>query len=425
MNVTRMSDVEPERIHWLWPGRIPRGKLTLLEGDPKVGKSTLTLDLAARVSAGRPMPDGQGGSAPSAVLLLTAEDGLADTVRPRLDAAGADSAMVFVWDSVSRQDVDGSLTEHPPSLPGDIPLLMQLIQQWGIKLVVVDVLNAYLHSSVDGYRDQDIRRALMPLARMAEDTGAAVVVLRHLTKAVGTTALYRGAGSVGIAGAARSILLVATDPDDETHSRMVLASTACNVAGSVPSLVYQLVSDEDRGCASVEWLGETHHTSDDLLSVTGNLRGGQASSAAEDWVNDHLADGRKKASESYDEWDKARLGSRSTLSRVLQKLGVVSKREGFGPKAVYWWELPHHARQDDLTSMDFSCVDEHGEGGSDLGVLQLESATSLHAPHSGEHDSHGLSAEPSSGTVSGVEGVSPSVRGEAGDRDDDTAEVTL
>ncbi len=114
-NTVRLSDVDPERVRWLWPGRLPLGKLVVLDGDPGVGKSTLALDIAARLSTGRGWPDG-GTCPPGGVLILSAEDGLADTIRPRLDAAGGDPTRVHALTEVRYVGEDGQLRARPPTL---------------------------------------------------------------------------------------------------------------------------------------------------------------------------------------------------------------------------------------------------------------------------------------------------------------------
>jgi hypothetical protein len=202
-----LADVEPQRVEWLWKGRIPLGKLTVIDGDPGTGKSAMVNDIVARISAGRAMPDNSPAEVGGAVL-LNAEDGLSDTVRPRLEAAGADLQRVLAL--ATTPDKDG--IERLLSLPEDIPVLRRGVEQVGARLVVVDPLMAFLSGSVDSHRDQDVRRALAPLARLAEETGAAVVAVRHLTKTEGSNPLYRGGGSIGIVGAARSALLVAKAP---------------------------------------------------------------------------------------------------------------------------------------------------------------------------------------------------------------------
>jgi len=204
-----LSEVKAEQVSWLWRGRIPRGKLSIWEGDPGIGKSAATTDVAARVSVGRPWPDGAPCEA-AGVVLLSAEDGLADTIRPRLDAAGGDPSRVLALATV--QDAHG---ERLVSIPEDLEIIRLGIERVNAKLMIVDPLMAFLSGDVNSHRDQDVRRALAPLAAVAESTGAAVVVVRHLNKDSGGNVLYRGGGSIGIIGAARCALLVAKHPEDE------------------------------------------------------------------------------------------------------------------------------------------------------------------------------------------------------------------
>jgi putative DNA primase/helicase len=202
----KMSTVNAEAVSWLWPNRLPLGKLVVLDGDPSVGKSTMALDLAARVSAGAPMPDGLFDPVPErrAVVLMSAEDGLADTIKPRLLAAGADPRQVFAITAIRYRDVvTGDMVERPPAIPDDLDQLEASVVNHHAVLVVIDVLTAYLSSETNSYRDQDVRRALAPVAAMAERQRCCVVVLRHLRKASTGSALYAGGGSIAIVGAAR------------------------------------------------------------------------------------------------------------------------------------------------------------------------------------------------------------------------------
>ena len=140
-------------------------------------------------------------------------------------------------------------------IPGDLPVIEQVITGHGVVLVIVDVLMAYLAGDVNAHRDQDVRRALHVLSAMADRTGCCVIVLRHLNKAGGGNALYRGGGSIGIIGAARAGFMCGTDPDDETGQPRVLASVKSNLAAEPPALAYRLVPDMLRGCAPFNGTG--------------------------------------------------------------------------------------------------------------------------------------------------------------------------
>jgi hypothetical protein len=253
-----LSEIVPERVDWLWPGRIPKGKLTICEGDPGEGKSAMTTDFAARVSVGSAWPDGTECEA-GGVVLCSAEDGEADTIRPRLDAAGGDPSKVLTLATVP----DGT-SERLLSIPEDLGIIGQGISRVGATLVVIDPLSAFLSGNVNSHRDQDVRRALAPLAKLAEETGAAVFVVRHLNQSKGGNPIYRGQGSIGIVGAARSALLVAKHPEDER--RRVLASLKSNLAKPMPSLAFTLL-ESDNGAVRVEWKGETPHTAAALLAA--------------------------------------------------------------------------------------------------------------------------------------------------------------
>ncbi len=322
-----LSDVVAEKITWLWEKRIPRGKLTILDGDPGNGKSVATVDLAARASVGRTFPDGapcpQGG-----VVLMNAEDGLADTIRPRLDAAGGDASKVMALATVPDDDGDRLL-----SIPEDIPIIEEAINRIGAVLVIVDPLMAFLSGGTNAHKDQDVRRALAPLAAMAERTGAAVVVVRHLNKVGGSNALYRGGGSIGIIGAARSGLLVAKDPED--NSRRVLAVQKSNVAEEAPSLVYRIV-EAANGAARVEWQGESGFGADQLLKPPVDEEERSALDDAKDFLRAELARGPVTAKQVLKDARDAGI-SEKTLYRAKSAIKVRSEREADGS---WTWHLP-------------------------------------------------------------------------------------
>lgn len=326
------ADIRPARVSWLWPGRIPCGKITVLDGDPGLGKSLLTLDLAARVTTGRPMPECATGEAPRSVVLLCNEDDPADTVLPRLEAAAADVSRVTILEAALEGEAH---RETPFVLPAHLSALDELVARHHARLVVIDPLMAYLDGGVNTHRDQAIRRALLPVQMLAQRRGCAVVLVRHLNKAAGMSALYRGGGSIGIVGAARSALLVAPDPVDPR--RRVLAPLKSNLASRPDTLAYQISGDPPH----VEWLGAVAVTADTLLG--GVAPTGSAAPSREDearaWLERELAGGPHGAQRMLKEAER-RGFSASTLRRARVALGVTITKSGFGETGQWVWTLP-------------------------------------------------------------------------------------
>ena len=334
-----LSEVKPGKVEWLWENRMPQGKLTMLDGDPDLGKSLLTLEIAARVSKGEPLP-GNGVGVSGGVVILTAEDGLADTVVLRLIAAGADRgrivALPYAPEYASQKTVS--------NIPVDIPTIMEAIERVGAKLVIVDVLMAYLPGQINTYRDQDVRLALAPLAQLAARTGVAVICIRHLTKAPGGNPLYRGGGSIGIIGAARAGLLVARDPDNP--DLMVLARNKGNLGKPWSSLSYRIAETEildESGkrikTPRIEWVGESHQTADSLLAATaGDEEERGALAEAKDFLREELAKGRQPQKELKAAARKGGIKD-ATLRRAKVALGVKSGKDGF--ESEWHWELPN------------------------------------------------------------------------------------
>lgn len=338
--LVRLSTVAPEAVSWVWRGYIPRGKTTVLDGDPGLGKSTLTLDLIARVTRGVPMPDGTPGIDGGAVI-LTAEDGLADTVSPRLRAAGADLARVVALTGVG--GADGALVF--PSLD-KIPALAEAIRSVGARLMVIDPLMAYLPGAVNSWRDQDVRSILAPIAALAEATGCAVLVVRHLTKAPGGSAIYRGGGSIGIAGAARCALLVAKDPDDETGR--VLAGVKSNLGPLPASLKFRVEAVDET--ARIAWHGSSDHGADALLAVqVRSLEDRSALDDAKEFLREVLAGHPVPQRDVLKQARQVGL-SEITLLRAKQALRVRSEKSGFG--AGWRWRLPEDDQSQNLTTFE-------------------------------------------------------------------------
>ncbi|MDP9117744.1 MAG: AAA family ATPase [Actinomycetota bacterium] len=324
----RLADVIPERVDWLWFGRLPLGKIVVLDGDPSVGKSTCAVDCAARVSTGTEWPDGAANRR-GAVLLLSAEDGLADTIRPRLDAAGGDPARVYALTEVRYRDETEQTRTRPVTL-ADLEHIERAVSTTAALLVVVDVLMAFLPGKVDSHRDQDVRGVLSGLAAMAERTGCCVLLLRHLNKSAGGAAMYRGGGSIGIIGAARVGLLAAVDPEDD--ERRVLAGIKSNLAPLPAALSYQLVDSPDHGCARVQWLGTSAHNAGSLLSMPprDDDERTERDEAAE-WLTKYLVDsgGEAIAADVIKAANRDGI-AKTTLHRARKRAGVTSTKDGFG-----------------------------------------------------------------------------------------------
>lgn len=330
MTLIRLADVQPERVSWLWPGRIPLGKLTILDGDGGLGKSTVLLDLAARLSTGEPLPDGPALERAGTVL-LSIEDGLADTTRPRLDAAGADLTRIVALTDVPDEHGNPQL----PSIPEDIDAIERAIMTVDARFVVIDPVMSYLSGGTNSHADHEVRRALTPLASLAERSGAAIVVVRHLNKTAGGKAIYRGNGSIAFIGIARAGLIIAEDPDDEF--RRVLAVSKTNLGPRPVSLAYRLV-DNGAGVARVSWEGISHHHADDLLAQRDEEERSDMSDA-EAFLRDALAQGARPAADLITEARRLSISER-TLRNVKARLHIKSEKEHRGGGQWVWYIPP-------------------------------------------------------------------------------------
>jgi KaiC/GvpD/RAD55 family RecA-like ATPase len=323
----RMDQVEAEAVNWLWPGYLPQGKVVVVDGDPDVGKSTLLMDIAARVSTGGAMPDGHQLVGPSDVLIMPAEDGLADTLKPRLVAAGADTARVHA--------IDGMI-----GLPGDVDRLEAFIQSVNAGILIVDPFTAYLQK-VNISHEMDLRRVMGALIQIAERTHATIILVRHLNKGTARRAMYRGMGGIGIAAAARVVLLVAHDLEDQSRERRVLAVTKGNLAAHPPSLAYRLEDSGVLGCAKVRWDGPTALTADDLLAMKPTRSGQSGTSDCDEALGAILMDGEVAANVVYRQMDDAGF-SRDQTKRAKKRLGVKTRKVGTpgGADQGWVWTLP-------------------------------------------------------------------------------------
>lgn len=328
-----LANVALEEVRWLWKPYLPLGKLTILEGNPSVGKTWLALQIAAIVSYGNPFPETDSiprvRGAPADVLYLSAEDGLADTLRPRLDDAGADVRRVHAlagWESnhegdavtmADRDVLDDAMAARHPAL------------------VVVDPFQAYLGARVDIHRANETRSLLATLAALVERHACAVLCIRHLGKRPKDRAIHRGLGSIDFAAAARSILLAAQHPEDPRQR--VLAHVKSSMAASGPSLRYELRD------GSFAWKGRLEITPDALLAPYRSEEERSAGEEATDFLRGFLKDGAKRAKEVMREAKHAGI-TEITLRRAKQAIGVKARRQSVEgeeqEEGVWVWRLP-------------------------------------------------------------------------------------
>ncbi len=325
---SRLSDIAPVELSWLWPGRIPLGKLTLLVGDPGLGKSFLMLDIAARLSSGTAWPDSRNESVePRNVVLLSAEDDLADTIRPRLDATHADCSRIEAITSVVRnkQGVRDCLT-----LDTDMQMLREAIGETNASLCVIDPISAYLGRR-DSHSNADIRGLLHPLADIASELGCAIVAVSHLNKQSGGQAMQRAMGSLAFIAAARMGWLLAKDKEDET--RRLLLPIKTNLVQEPHGIAFRIIDGK------LDW-DDTPVTGVDADSVLQDDREDRPErKAAEEWLLELLATDPMDVREIR-RCAEAECIAWRTIERAKKSLCIVSSRSGYGHGGKFVWDLP-------------------------------------------------------------------------------------
>ena len=313
VKIISMDEVQAEEIKWLWKPYIPFGKLTIVQGDPGEGKTTFVLQLAAQLSQGKGFDESMEISEPMNVIYQTAEDGLADTVKPRLLSANADCSKIKVIDDTEQ------------SLYMDDERLEIAIREQNAKLLILDPLQAYLGDRVDMNRANEAREMTKKISAMAERTGCAVVLVGHMNKGSGTKAAYRGIGSIDFFAIARSVLLVGRVPNDSNIRAIVQIKNNLEKEGE--TMAFRL--DEN----GFRWMGEFDVSADELLSGGANA---DKHKIAIDFLQNILSDGQEVPASSV--FTQARtLGvSKRTIENVKQELGVKSVKRG----SSWMWKMP-------------------------------------------------------------------------------------
>ncbi len=322
--VRRAADVAPQAVSFLWRPYLPCGKLTLLEGDPGQGKSWIAAALATAGSRGDGLP---GGAAfePFRTLIFTAEDGLGDTLRPRLDLLGADLGAVLLHDD----PLDLAQGE-------DFAEVEQAVSDYRPRLVILDPIVAYLGARTDVYRANEVRSILAPLARLADRYGCAVLAVRHLNKSRGNRSIYAGQGSIDFTAAARSVLLAGCGGDDAADRAFV--HIKCNLAGLGPTLAYSI------GEAGFRWAGESPLRASDLLAPEATVEEVSTLDEARAFLRSLLAAGALATAEIYAAARQAGI-SEPTLRRAKQREGIAARRHGYGAGGTWRWSLAESPRE--------------------------------------------------------------------------------
>lgn len=288
--LVRMSDIEPQPIRWVWPGRIPAGMLTMLAGDPGLGKSYLTTAIASIVSRGKGWPDTPelGFDGPGGVVLLNAEDSLEFTIAERIDAAGGDRSRIVALKAVNaNQD-----SQIHFDLNRDLDALREAVALTeNCRLVIVDPVSAYM-GNVDSHKNADVRSVLAPLSALAEETGVGVLAVSHLAKGgAGVKAIYRTMGSIAFVAAARMAYCVAKDPNN--GERRVMVPIKSNVVREAKGLGFR-IEDGPKG-AAVNFDAELcEFNADELLNQPERKPPGPEPRRlleAVDWLSNYLGDG--------------------------------------------------------------------------------------------------------------------------------------
>ena len=310
-----MKDVDVQAVEWVWYPYIPYGKVTIVQGDPGEGKTTFVLALVSLLTRGLPMPedDADAEKEPVSVIYQTAEDGLADTIKPRLLSSDADCSKVLVID-----ESDKELTLCDKRLE-------QAINETGARIIILDPLQAYLGSDVDMHRANEVRPVFKRLFDMADRTGCAVVLIGHMNKAQGTKSSYRGLGSIDFRAAARSILLVGRNK--ENPKIRIVAHDKSSLAPEGKSIAFELGDD-----CNFQWKGFCETTVDELLSGAGSV---QTKTMQMEEVITEMLNGKVPASEVFRKGSELGISER-TINIAKKNLGIVTEKIG----GQWFWSLP-------------------------------------------------------------------------------------
>ena len=327
-SLVQLSTVDPVEVLALWDPYILEGKVNLVDGDPGLGKTHLALTIASAVTTGGALPDKSGRPAQHVpfgrVLYFTAEDGLDDTLRPRIDAAGGNPENI--WCLPMGRHL--TLAQHMPAIE-------HYVAEHTPKLVIFDPMMYYLGDKVDAHRSNETRPLLSKLGEIATRHRFAVLGIRHLKKGESRSAAMAGLGSVDISAAARSVLLVAADPEDSNRSLM--AHSKSNLRKKGPTLAFEIRDGVFYWCSRGSEL-----SADDLVRASnraGSGRPDDKKQSAIGWLEDLLSDGPVRSTKVLAEAERSEI-SEKTVRRAKKELGVTVLRDG----SAWYWALKDDPR---------------------------------------------------------------------------------
>jgi len=322
--VKSARNVPARKIQWLIDGMIPRGRLTIMDGDPGQGKSFLTLEIAAAVSKGQKITSkGRRGSVrPENVLILNAEDDIPATMKPRLEVLDVDLDRVFFMGDITHLNDKGVEKQRSVTFPYDAEVLAETIETLDVGLVVIDPVMAYLDPEVRTASDQAVRAALAPLKRMAERFGCAMIMVRHMNKSGGGKVLYRGGGSIGIVGLTRAAIYVGPNPEEKDEK--VMAQIKNNLGPLMTPWGFKICAD-DKGLRGIKWLGDVDMPVSRILDAKADMTPREQAMA---WLTDLLVRGNDVSVTDIMAGAKREGIKYTTLIRAKKELGVKTLRVG-------------------------------------------------------------------------------------------------
>jgi putative DNA primase/helicase len=331
--IVAMNTIEPRAVEWLWKNRIPNGKLVSLSGNPGLGKTLVLMDIAARVSTGAAWPDGEPGGDHGGVVICSAEDDPYDTLRPRLDAAGADVSRINLVQSVVLLDAKSKKkSERLIDLQQDHDAIGKAMDMTAnCKLLIMDPINAYL-GKTDSHKNAEVRQILGPVAELCHRKGVAFIYLGHLNKSNSGPAMYRTAGSLAFIAAARVAYIVAESKEDP-NTRLFLP-VKNNLAPNIGGLSFQVVTVDEQ--PRVQWnAAAIAMTADEALSTDARGARGNVTQDKE-WLAAQLAAGPRDSDELMERGKAAGI-SRNRMFAAKKAMGAYARKLGIGETGKWEW----------------------------------------------------------------------------------------